>query len=53
MFSILILTLAIIFYGVLPVCLFISACYFIAQFIAYLPDIWSYIKTWWKVRFGS
>lgn len=51
MFSIFILVLAIIIYGMLPVCLVISACYFVAYFIGCIPDIWAYIKTWWKVRF--
>lgn len=53
MFSIFILSLAVIIYGMLPVCLVISACYFVAYFIGCIPDIWSYVKAWWKVRFGS
>ena len=51
MFSIFILSLAVIIYGMLPVCLVISACYFVAYFIGCIPDIWSYIKTLWKMGF--
>ena len=52
MFSSFILALAIVFYGILPVVVLLTACYFIAYFIGCIPDIWSYIKAWWKVRFG-
>lgn len=51
MFSIFILSFAIIIYGILPITLILAACYFIAYFIGYIPDIWSYIKAWWKVGF--
>ena len=51
MFSIFILTFAVIIYGILPVCLVFSACYFIAYLIGCFPDIWSWIKAQWKVRF--
>ena len=53
MFSIFILALAIIIYGILPVSLVLAACYFAAYFIGCLPDILSYIKDWYKARFGS
>lgn len=51
MFNIFILALAIIIYGILPVTLVLAACYFIAYFIGCIPDIWSWIKSFWKARF--
>ena len=48
MFSIFILTVAIIIYGILPVVLTLAACYFIAYFIDCIPDIWKTFKNWWR-----
>lgn len=53
MFDIIVLFFASIFYGVVPLLLFVTASYYIANFIGSIPDIVSYIKNWWKVRFGS
>ena len=53
MFGLFVLIWAVLIYIMLPVVLIISGCYWIAYFIGCIPDIWSYIKAWWKVRFGS
>ena len=53
MFELFIMLWALIVYIALPIVLVISSCYYIAYFISCIPDIWSYVKAWWKVRFGS
>ena len=53
MFDIIVLFFAAIFYGVVPLLVFITACYYLANFIGSIPDLVSYVKNWWKARFSG
>lgn len=53
MFNFLMYIFALTVYLFIPSFLFYYFCYYIAYLISCIPDIWSYIKAWWKVRLGS